>query len=520
MLNCWYNMPWLLYLALFGAIMYFSWRASRGGGMGGGLGRGGQPSVFSFGRSQARLVTADQSKTTFADVAGCDEAKEEVQEIIGFLQDPARFHRLGAVIPRGVLLIGPPGTGKTLMAKAVAGEAGVPFISISGSEFVEMLVGVGAARVRDLFKKARENAPSIIFIDELDAIGRSRGSGVGSNEEREQTLNQLLVEMDGFADQDAVVVLSATNRPEILDAALLRPGRFDRQVVVDVPDRPGRIAILKVHVRSVPLADDVDLEALAMITPGFAGADLKNLINEAAILAARDNLDEVTQACFTRAIDRVIAGLERKTLILTEDEKRRTAYHEVGHALAGVLAGEDEVVHKISIIPRGRALGFTLSTPERERHSMTARALRARMVSLLGGRAAEELICGASSTGDQNDLQRATDLARAMVVDFGMSEEVGPVSVSGRRQPMYLPGKDGGAVTVSQQIGEHLADTIDREVRRFVEEALTSARALLDQNRDSLERIAEILVEEEMLEGERLTKLMREAKAAHEARVN
>jgi cell division protease FtsH len=506
--------PWILYLGLFGMFMYVVWRASKGGA------NAGSPSVFTFGKSRGRLASADSSKTTFADVAGCDEAKEEVKELIGFLESPGRFHRLGARIPRGVLLVGPPGTGKTLLAKAVAGEAGVPFVSISGSEFVEMLVGVGAARVRDLFQKARETSPCIVFIDELDALGRSRGSGIGSNEEREQTLNQLLVEMDGFADHEAVVVIAATNRPEILDTALLRPGRFDRQVVVDVPDRTGRLAILKVHARAVPLADDVDLEAIAKITPGFAGADLRNLVNEAAILAAREDLDRVTQKCFRRAIDRVVAGLEKKNLLLTDEDKRRTAYHEVGHALSHLLAGGDDVVHKITIIPRGRALGFTMSSPEREAYSYTEVALRAKLVGLLGGRAAEQVVYGNSSTGDQNDLQRATDLARAMVVDYGMSKEVGPVSVSARRGPMYLAGKDGNPVAISREIGEQLADTIDREVRRFVDEALETATALLTKNRAALDHIADELVEAEVLEGELLETLMREAHEAHEAGMN
>ncbi len=507
-------MPWILYLGLFGMFMYVVWRASKGS-----VG-GGAPSVFTFGKSRGRLISADSSKTTFADVAGCDEAKEEVKELIGFLESPERFQRLGARIPRGVLLVGPPGTGKTLLAKAVAGEAGVPFISISGSEFVEMLVGVGAARVRDLFQKARDTSPCIVFIDELDALGRSRGSGMGSNEEREQTLNQLLVEMDGFDDHEAVVVIAATNRPEILDPALLRPGRFDRQVMVDVPDRTGRLAILEVHARSVPLAKDVNLEAIAKITPGFAGADLRNLVNEAAILAARGDLDAVDQKCFRRAIDRVVAGLEKKNLLLSEEEKLRTAYHEVGHALSHLLAGGNDVVHKITIIPRGRALGFTLASPEREAYSYTAKELRAKMVGLLGGRAAEELVYGESSTGDQNDLEKATDSARAMVVDYGMSEEVGPISVSSRRRPMFLSGKDGGSVSVSREIGEQLADTIDREVRRFVDEALATAHALLEENRASLDHISKELARVEVLEGEELEALMKEARAAHDARVN
>jgi cell division protease FtsH len=505
------GVTWLVYMALFGVVLYFVWRAST---------RGPATGLLTFGKSRPKIADASAPRVVFDDVAGVDEAKEEVREVVGFLSNPDRYHRLGARIPRGVLLVGPPGTGKTLLARAVAGEANVPFLSINGSEFVEMIVGVGAARVRDLFRRASENAPCILFIDELDALGRSRGSSITSNEEREQALNQLLVEMDGFSPQQAVVVIAATNRPEVLDPALLRPGRFDRQVLVDVPDRSGRRAILAVHAKRVPLAEDIDLETLAARTPGFAGADLANLVNEAAILAARRELALVDMACFSDAIDRVVAGLEKKNRLLNEDEKRRVAYHEVGHALAGVLAGGDDEVHKISIVPRALgALGFTMQLPIEEKHLMTARALRAKMVGLLGGRAAEEVVFGDPSTGAQNDLERATDVARAMVIDWGMSDEVGPVSVSGRRRPQFLAGKDGAPVTLSREVGESLADTIDREVRRLVDEALGTARELLRENREALDRIAERLLESEVLEGEELQAMLREAREAHAARI-
>ena len=503
-------MPWALYLALFAGVLYLVWRSSmrRAGG-------GSAASVFAFGRSRARVLEQGESRTTFEDVAGVEEAKEELVEIIDFLKRPEKYHKLGAKIPRGVLLVGPPGTGKTLLARAVAGEAEVPFMSISGSEFVEMLVGVGAARVRDLFQQATQTAPCIIFIDELDALGRSRTvPGAGSNEEREQTLNQMLVEMDGFSPHEAVIVMAATNRPEILDPALLRPGRFDRQILVDVPDRKGRRAILDVHARGVPMGTDVDLDSLAARTPGFAGADLANLVNEAALLSARRDQDEVDQRAFSDAIDRVVAGLEKKNRILSDDERMRVAYHEVGHALAGTLAGGDDHVHKISIVPRGMsALGFTMQMPAQERYLMTKKTLAATLVGLLGGRAAEEVVFGDPSTGAQNDLQKATDLARAMVVEYGMSDAVGPVSVS-RQRPLFLTGKDGSGVGLPREVGEDLADTIDREVRRLVEEALYRARELLEQNRESLEVISLKLLEREVLEGEELQTLIQRAKAA------
>ncbi|MFW5920412.1 MAG: ATP-dependent zinc metalloprotease FtsH, partial [Polyangiales bacterium] len=415
--------------------------------------------------------------------------------------------------PKGVLLVGAPGTGKTLLARAVAGEAAVPFISISGSEFVEMLVGVGAARVRDLFAQAAKSAPCIVFIDELDALGRSRGSGLSSNEEREQTLNQLLVEMDGFTPHDAVVIMAATNRPEVLDPALMRPGRFDRQVVVAPPDRKGREEILHVHAREVPLADDADLSVVAQRTPGFAGADLANLVNEAALLAARRGQEQVDLKCFSDAIDRVVAGLEKKNPLLSEEEKRRIAYHEVGHALAGALAGGDDDVHKISIVPRSLGLGgFTMSLPNEERQLHTKKALGAKLVGIMGGRAAEEVVFGDPSTGAQNDLQKATALARSMVVDYGFSDAVGLVSVRAGRQSQFLRDREGEGIALGRDVGDKLADTIDTEVRRLVDEAFNEALTLLREHRGALDRIAERLVEQEVLEGAELSEMLREAK--------
>ena len=505
-------MAWIIYAALFLGLLYLIWRMQlRGGGQTGG--------VLAFGKSRGRVIEEGESQVTFDDVEGVDEAKEELLEVIGFLKNPEKYLRLGAKIPKGVLLVGPPGTGKTLLARAVAGEAKVPFISISGSEFVEMLVGVGAARVRDLFQQAARTAPCIVFIDELDALGRSRGGiASGGHEEREQTLNQLLVEMDGFSPRQAVVVMAATNRPEILDSALLRPGRFDRQVLVDVPDRAGRLAILGVHARGVPLAEDVDLEALSRRTPGFAGADLANLVNEAALLSARRDQDTVDMKAFGDAIDRVVAGLEKKNRILSDQDKQRVAYHEVGHALAGALAGDNTEVHKISIVPRGLgALGFTLQLPIEERYLATREALEAKLVYTLGGRAAEEIVFGTPSTGAQNDLRQATDLARAMVVDFGMSEAVGPISVSATRRPVFLSSSDGN-VGVSREVGERLADTIDAEVRRIVDTALEQARSLLRDNRVALDRVAERLLELEVLEGDVLAALIAEARGAVAAR--
>jgi cell division protease FtsH len=508
--------PWMIYLGISVLVLFLLW-----GGLLRRMGPGaGASGALAFGKSKGKVVQQDSVSVTFDDVAGVEEAKVELEEIIAFLRTPEKYTAIGAKIPKGVLLIGPPGTGKTLLARAVAGEAQVPFISISGSEFVEMFVGVGAARVRDLFDQAAKAAPCIVFIDELDALGRSRGGsgGVGSNEEREQTLNQLLVEMDGFQPHGAVIIMAATNRPEILDHALLRPGRFDRQVLVDRPDKVGREAILRVHVKGVRLDDDVDLHQIAMRTPGFAGADLANLVNEAALLAARRDKEKVTADELSEAIDRVVAGLEKKSRIITDKEKRRVAYHEVGHALAGLLAGGDDTVHKISIIPRGMsALGFTMTLPTEERYLMTETEIRSKLVGLLGGRAAEEVVFGEPSTGAQNDLAKATEIARAMVVDYGMNDAVGPVSIGSERKPIFLGGGNGG-VGFARNVGDELNDTIDQEVRSIVESARQRAIELLRANREALDEITKVLLDEEVLEGELLAKLLESAKSAHEQR--
>jgi cell division protease FtsH len=491
--------PWLLYIGVTIAFMALIWGGlfRRMGAQAGG--------VLSFGKSRGKVFQESDVKVTFSDVAGVDEAKEELHEIIEFLQSPGKFQLIGAKIPKGVLLLGPPGTGKTLLARAVAGEAKVPFISISGSEFVEMFVGVGAARVRDLFEQAAKSAPCIVFIDELDALGRSRGGGAlggGRNKEREK----------------AVIIMAATNRPEVLDQALLRPGRFDRQVLVDRPDRKGREHILKVHVRKVKLDDDVDLAVVAARTPGFAGADLANLVNEAALLAARRGRERVTMNDFSAAIDRVIAGLEKKSRIITDEERKRVAFHEVGHALAGTLSGAQDTVHKISIVPRGMAaLGYTMQLPSEERYLMTESAIHARLVGLLGGRTAEQLVFGETSTGAQDDLRKATDIARAMVTEYGMSEVIGPVAVSNDRRPTFLQGQ-GGPSPFGREFGDRLADTVDQEVRRVVEEAREKAKKLLSSNRDTLDHIAECLLEREVLEGEELAVLLEEAKRKHAER--
>ena len=500
---------WILYLLVTVGFMVILW-----GGVFRRMG-GPQGGVLAFGKSRGKVFQDDDVDVDFSDVAGVDEAKEELREIIEFLARPEKYHRIGAKIPKGVLLVGPPGTGKTLLARAVAGEAKVPFISISGSEFVEMFVGVGAARVRDLFEQAAKVAPAIVFIDELDALGRSRGAaslGGGSNEEREQTLNQLLVEMDGFAPHQAVIIMAATNRPEILDSALLRPGRFDRQVLVDRPDRRGRFEILGVHVRHVKLDADVELGVIAARTPGFAGADLANLVNEAAILAARDGRQAVGMGDFSRAIDRVVAGLERKSRIIGDEERRRVAYHEVGHALATTLAGGEEAIHKISIVPRGMgALGFTMQLPTEEKYLMTESAIRAKLVGLLGGRAAEQVVFGDPSTGAQDDLRKATDIARAMVTEYGMSEAIGPVSVGADRRPLFVPG--GGLSGLGREPGSKLQDAVDAEVRRIVEQALEAALGLLASQRPTLERITAALIEAEVLEGDVLAELLGQARA-------
>jgi len=508
----WSSVPWLLYLLLSIGLMFILW-----GGLLRRMGQGAGGLVTSFGKSKGKVFQERDVNVTFDDVAGVDEAKQELLEVIEFLKTPEKFRRLGAKIPKGLLLVGPPGTGKTLLGRAVAGEAKVPFISISGSEFVEMFVGVGAARVRDLFEQAAKSAPCIVFIDELDALGRSRGGsamGPGSNEEREQTLNQLLVEMDGFEPHDAVIIMAATNRPEVLDPALLRPGRFDRQVLVDRPDRNGRLFILRVHARGVRLDDDVDLTEVAARTPGFAGADLANLVNEAALLAARRNPEAVGMGEFSDALDRVVAGLEKKRII-GDDERRRVAYHEVGHALAGVLAGSDDDVHKISIVPRGMAaLGYTMTLPTEERYLMTERAIRAKLIGLLGGRAAEEVVFGEPSTGAQNDLQKATDIARAMVMEYGMSDAVGPVAIRTEPRSAFLRGGDGVGFSRAPDVGASLTDVIDAEVRRIVDDALSEAIRLLEAHRGHLETIAGRLLDAEQLEGPELAQLLDAARAA------
>jgi cell division protease FtsH len=481
-----------------------------------GTGGGGPQGMLSIGKSKAKVyVEGKAAKTTFADVAGVEEAKAELVEVVDFLKTPGRYTQIGARIPKGVLLVGPPGTGKTLLAKAVAGEAGVPFFSISGSEFVEMFVGVGSSRVRDLFEQAQKQAPCIVFIDELDAIGKSRSSNgfYGGNDEREQTLNQLLSEMDGFAAEDAtVIVLAATNRPEILDPALLRPGRFDRQVLVDRPALSGREAILKIHAQKVKLGQDVDLRAIATRTPGFAGADLANLVNEAALLAARNDRQAVAQADFAEAIERVVAGLEKKSRVLNDKEKKIVAYHEVGHALVGSLMPGSGKVEKISIVSRGMAaLGYTLQLPTEDRFLMDEAELRGQIATLLGGRAAEEVVFNSITTGAANDLQRATDLAEQMVTTFGMSKVLGPLAYQQGTRPMFL---DQGMPNARRSMSEETANAIDREVKEIVETAHQQALATIKHNRDLMETITLQLLETEAIEGEGLHQLLDQVQAA------
>ncbi|MFK8184031.1 MAG: ATP-dependent zinc metalloprotease FtsH [Phormidesmis sp.] len=477
--------------------------------------RGGQGGVFSIGKSRAKVYVEDEdTKTTFADVAGVDEAKTELVEIVDFLQNSKRFTDLGARIPKGVLLVGPPGTGKTLLAKAVAGEAGVPFFSISGSEFIEMFVGVGSSRVRDLFEQAKKQAPCIIFIDELDAIGKSRASGgfYGGNDEREQTLNQLLAEMDGFgAGEDTIIVLAATNRPETLDPALLRPGRFDRQVLVDRPDLKGRQAILNIHAAEVKLAAEVDLTAIATRTPGFAGADLANLVNEAALLAARNHREAVEQQDFAEAIERVVAGLEKRSRVLNDKEKEIVAYHEVGHALVGAaMPGSDEV-EKISIVPRGMAaLGYTLQLPTEDRFLRDEAELKGQIATMLGGRSAEEVVFGSITTGAANDLQRATDVAEQMVTSYGMSEVLGPLAYDRSKQNTFLD--NGSMPNARRLVSDETAKAIDEEVKSIVESAHQRALSILRDNRDLLAEISQLLLKEEVIEGDRLRDMLAKVK--------
>ncbi|RJX21494.1 MAG: ATP-dependent metallopeptidase FtsH/Yme1/Tma family protein [Ammonifex sp.] len=467
--------------------------------------QGGGSRVMSFGKSRARLHADERKRITFADVAGIDEVKEELQEVVEFLKNPRKFSELGARIPKGVLLFGAPGTGKTLLARAVAGEAGVPFFSISGSDFVEMFVGVGAARVRDLFEQAKKNAPCIVFIDEIDAVGRQRGAGLGGgHDEREQTLNQLLVEMDGFNPNDGIIVVAATNRPDILDPALLRPGRFDRQVVVDMPDINGRKAILKVHARGKPLAEDVDLDVVARRTPGFSGADLANLVNEAALLAAREDRKKVLMVDMERAAERVIAGPEKKSRVISEREKWLVSYHEAGHGIVSYLLPYCDPVHKISIIPRGRTGGYTLLLPKEDRYYMTRSQLLDQITMLLGGRVAEDLALKEISTGAQNDLERATEIARRMIMEYGMSDELGPLTFGHKQDTPFL-GRD---IARDRNYSEEVAYAIDREVRRVIDECYDRARDILTENHDSLERVAKQLFEQETIEAPELSKLM------------
>ncbi|MBG5022486.1 ATP-dependent zinc metalloprotease FtsH [Pseudomonas aeruginosa] len=491
------SFPILVIIAVF---MFFMRQMQGGGG-----GRGGP---MSFGKSKARLLSEDQVKTTFADVAGCDEAKEEVSELVEFLRDPGKFQRLGGRIPRGVLMVGPPGTGKTLLAKAIAGEAKVPFFTISGSDFVEMFVGVGASRVRDMFDQAKKHAPCIIFIDEIDAVGRHRGAGLGGgHDEREQTLNQLLVEMDGFEMNDGIIVIAATNRPDVLDPALLRPGRFDRQVVVGLPDIRGRAQILKVHMRKVPLGDHVDPAVIARGTPGFSGADLANLVNEASLFAARSNKRIVDMREFELAKDKIMMGAERKTMVMSEKEKRNTAYHEAGHAIVGRLVPEHDPVYKVSIIPRGRALGVTMFLPEEDRYSLSKRALESQICSLFGGRIAEEMTLGFEgvTTGASNDIMRATQLARNMVTKWGLSEKLGPLMYAEEEGEVFL-GRSAGSQHAN--VSGETAKMIDQEVRRIIDDCYGTAKRLLDENRDKLEMMADALMKYETIDSDQIDDIM------------
>ena len=491
-------LPWILVIGVF---FFIARRATQG-----------QQNIFSFGKSKAKVILEDKPSTTFADVAGVDEAKNDLVEVVDFLKTPTKFQRLGGKIPRGILMVGPPGTGKTLLARAVAGEAGVPFFSMSGSEFVEVLVGVGASRVRDLFDQAKKASPSIIFLDEIDAVGRQRGSSINSNDEREQTLNQLLVEMDGFDVRQAVVVIAATNRPDGLDKALLRPGRFDRRVTVERPDWNGRLAILKIHSKGVPMASDVDLITIARATPGMVGADLANLINEAALLAARRNLDSVTQACFDEALDKILIGAERP-LILSEDDLNVVAYHEGGHALTGLLTENVDPVTKVTIVPRGQALGVTQYSPLDDRYNYSKEYLESQLVTALGGRAAEQVAIGQITTGAENDLQRVTAIARQMVSRWGMSERLGTISYSEREDPFA-----GTALaTGSREYSEKTASIIDEEVNRIVKWAYDQAVKLLSDHRETLNRIAKSLRLHETLDAKQLRAIMEETGSINSA---
>jgi cell division protease FtsH len=482
-------LPWIILIGLW---LFFFRQVQSGGNR-----------AFSFGKSKAKLLTGDTPKVTFADVAGCDEAKVELQEIIEFLRDPQKFQRLGGRLPKGVLLVGPPGTGKTLLARAVAGEAARPFFSMSGSDFVEMFVGVGASRVRDLFEQGKAHAPCIIFIDEIDAVGRHRGAGLGGgHDEREQTLNQLLVEMDGFESNEGVILIAATNRPDVLDPALLRPGRFDRQVVVDMPDVRGREAILKVHARDKPLARDVRLDVIAKATPGLAGADLANIVNEAALLAARRVKQQVDMVDIEDAKDKVMLGVERKSMVLSDEEKKLTAYHEAGHAIVSVRVPGLDPVHKVTIVPRGRALGITFSLPEEDRHNYTKEYIVGRLAMSYGGRVAEELIFGPAkvTTGAAQDIQQATELARRMVTQFGMSDVIGPIAVGDREQQIFL----GREISQRHEVSEKTAEIVDAEVKRVLDEALRRARSILEGDMPLLHTMAQALLDRETLDREEI----------------
>jgi len=477
-------LPWLLLIGFY----LFLFRQMQAGGA----------KAFSFGKSKAKLLTGDTPKVTFADVAGADEAKQELQEIIEFLRDPQKFTKLGGRLPKGALLVGPPGTGKTLLARAVAGEAGRPFFSMSGSDFVEMFVGVGASRVRDLFEQGKAHAPCIIFIDEIDAVGRHRGAGLGGgHDEREQTLNQLLVEMDGFESNDGVILIAATNRPDVLDPALLRPGRFDRQIVVDAPDLKGREGILKVHLRNKPIADDVDITTVARGTPGMAGADLANLVNEAALLAVRRNHDRIYMMDLEDAKDKVMLGVERKSMVMKEDERRLTAYHEAGHAICAIKIKGNDPLHKVTIVPRGRALGLAFTLPEDDRVSITRQQLEARLVMSYGGRTAEEIVFGRDrvTTGAASDIQQATAIARRYVTQWGLSEAIGPVLVGDNEQELFL----GREIQHRREVSEQTAQVVDSEVKRVIEEAYARAKQTLEQNIDLLHAVAAALLERETL---------------------
>jgi cell division protease FtsH len=487
---------WFPMLLLIGVWIFFMRQMQVGGGK-----------AMSFGKSRAKLLTENQHRITFSDVAGVEEAKDDLQEIIAFLKDPKKFTKLGGRIPKGCLLVGPPGTGKTLLARAIAGEAGVPFFSISGSDFVEMFVGVGASRVRDLFVQGKKNAPCIIFIDEIDAVGRHRGAGLGGgHDEREQTLNQLLVEMDGFEANEGVILIAATNRPDVLDPALLRPGRFDRRVVVPRPDVKGREGILQVHTRKVPVGQDVDIAVLARATPGFAGADLENLVNEAALLAARNNKEKVDMRDFELAKDKVMMGAERRSMIISEEEKRNTAYHEAGHALVAKLLPGADPIHKVTIIPRGMALGLTQQLPIDEKHTYAKEYLLNNLVILFGGRVAEELVLNHMTTGAGNDIEKATDLARRMVCEWGMSEKLGPMTFGKKEEEIFL-GRD---FTQKVDYSESTAIEIDAEVRRIIQDSYYKAKDLLKTNIRLLHKVAETLLEKEVLDGTEIDTLVRE----------